>query len=99
MADQRTVGTSITNDTFFMQTQNGEWVKLGDYAEVAEATDTQNDVAFTIKPRTFSGTFVIDNRARTKIRRTFLGFKGHPRMKNLMKAIRLCNGDIHQKGR
>ena len=93
------MGTSITNGTFFMQSQDGEWVKVEEPVEFVDTDDTQNDVAFTIKPRTFSGTFVIDNRARTKIRRTFLGFKGHPRMKNLMKAIRLCNGDIHQKGR
>ena len=94
------MGTT-NNGTFFMQSQNGEWVKMCEASELPEFVETagQSDVAFTIKPRTFSGTFAIDNRTRAKIRRTFLGFKGHPRMRSLKKAIRLCNGDIHQKGR
>ena len=94
------MGTTITNGTFFMQSQNGECVKMCEATELPEFVETagHNDVAFTIRPRTFSGTFTIDNRTRAKIRRMFLGFKGHPRMKNLMKAKRLCNGEYHQKG-
>ena len=90
------------NSTFFMQSQNGEWVKMCEASKLPEFVETagKNDIAFTIKPRTFSisSTFVVDNRTWAKMRRMFLGFKGHPRTKNLMKAKRLCNGDIHQKG-
>lgn len=95
------MGISITDGAFFMQSQDGEWVKLGKPVEFAETKleTEQNSVAFIIKPRVVTGSFTLRSNTRATLRRKLLGFKGHSRMKNLMKAIRLCNGDIHQKGR
>ena len=77
---------TMNNGTFFMQSQNSEWVKMCEASELREFVETagRNDVAFAIKPRTFSisSTFVVDNRTWAEMRRMFIGFKGHPRTKN-----------------
>lgn len=85
------MGTMITNGTFFMQSQDGEWVKLGEPVEfVAEAEPEQNSVAFTIKPRVITGTFTLRGSTRARLRRKLLGFKGHPRIRGLMKAAKVA---------
>ena len=85
------MGTSITNGTFFMQSQDGEWVKVGELVEfVTEPEQEQNRVAFTIKPRTFTGTFTLRDSTRARLRRKLLGFKGHPRIRGLMKAVKVA---------
>lgn len=92
MADQRTVGTSITNGTFFMQSRDGRWVKLGEPVEMTETElgPERNDVAFTIKPRVVTGTFTLRRGTRARLRRKLLGFKGHPRIRGLVKAARIA---------
>ena len=86
------MGTSITNGTFFMQTQDGRWVKLGEPVELAETElgPEQNSVAFTIKPRVVMGTFTLRGSTRARLRRKLLGFKGHPRIRGLMKAAKVA---------
>lgn len=76
------------NGLFFMQTQNGEWVKLGEPVEFAETEAERNRVAFTIKPRTFTGTFELRSHAKARLRRKLLRFKGHPRIRGMMKAAK-----------
>lgn len=89
------MGAMITNGTFFMQSQDGEWVKLSEPVEfVTEAEPEQNSVAFTIKPRvvtgTFTGTFTLRGSTRARLRRKLLGFKGHPRIRGLMKTAKVA---------
>lgn len=84
------MGTSITNGTFFMQSQNGEWVKVGEPLEFVEPEQEQNRVAFTIKPRVITGTFTLRGSTRARLRRKLLGFKGHPRIRGLMKAAKVA---------
>ena len=84
------MGTSINNGTFFMQSQDGEWVKVGELLEFVEPEQEQNSVAFTIKPRVVTGTFTLRGSTRARLRRKLLGFKGHPRIRGLMKAARIA---------
>lgn len=86
------MGTTITNGTFFMQSQDGKWVKLGEPVELAETElgPEQNSVAFTIKPRVITGTFALRGSTRARLRRKLLGFKGHPRIRDLMKAAKVA---------
>ena len=77
--------------TFFMQTQDGEWVKLDDPMELPVETDVrQNSVAFIIKPRAVTVTFTLRGSTRAWLRRKLLGFKGHPRIRGLMKAAKVA---------
>ena len=85
------MGAMITNGTFFMQPQDGEWVKVGEPVEfVTEPEPEQNSVAFTIKPRVVTGTFALRGSTRARLRRKLLGFKGHPRIRGLMKAAKVA---------
>ena len=89
------MGMQIADGVFFMQSQNGEWLELGEPVEfVTEAEPEQNSVAFTIKPRvvtgTFTGTFTLRDSTRARLRRKLLGFKGHPRIRGLMKAAKVA---------
>lgn len=88
------MSTSITNGTFFMQSQDGEWVKIGEPVEMPELVNTAecNGVSLNVRPMEFTGTFDISgNYQFARIRRKLLGFKGHPRMRNLLKAARIVN--------
>ena len=55
------MGTMTTDGTFFMQSQDGEWVKVGEPLEFVEPEQEQNRVAFTIKPRVITGTFTLSS--------------------------------------
>jgi len=83
------MGTMTTDGTFFMQSQDGEWVKLSEPVEFV-AEPEQNSVAFTIKPRAVTGTFALRDSTRARLRRKLLGFKGHPRIRGLMKAVKVA---------
>ena len=86
------MGTMTTNGTFFIQHQNGDWVKLGDHVEFTETEDSQHDVAFNIMPRTYSVTLAIrDTRALARLRRVFMRCRGVPRTRNLRRAARLMS--------
>lgn len=77
--------------TFFMQTQDGEWVKLDDPMELPVETEVrQNSVAFIIKPRVVTGSFTLRSNTRARLRRKLLGFKGHPRIRSMMKAAKIA---------
>lgn len=85
------MGMQIADGVFFMQSQNGEWLELGEPVEfVTEAEPEQNSVAFTIKPRVITGTFTLRGSTRARLRRKLLGFKGHPRIRGLMKAVKVA---------
>jgi len=85
------MGMPIADGVFFMQSQNGEWLELGEPVEfVTEAEPEQNRVAFTIKPRVVTGTFTLRDSTRARLRRKLLGFKGHPRIRGLMKAAKVA---------
>ena len=85
------MGMPIADGVFFMQSQNGEWLELGEPVEfVTEAEPEQNSVAFAIKPRVVTGTFALRGGTRARLRRKLLGFRGHPRIRGLMKAAKVA---------
>lgn len=84
------MGMSIADGAFFMQSQDGEWVKVGEPLEFVEPEPEQNRVAFTIKPRVVTGSFTLRSNTRARLRRKLLGFKGHPRIRSMMKAAKIA---------
>lgn len=86
------MGMPITDGAFFMQSQNGEWVKLGEPVEFVETKleTEQNSAAFIIKPRVVTGSFTLRSNTRARLRRKLLGFKVHPRIRSMMKAAKIA---------